>query len=263
MTDAKRLRAEVEKKIKAVNNKIARTKRTTGANIAGSEFDPRRRKGVERNYNAKQLSTYLAQLNDFMRRPNQFVAGTHGAPLPRGYFLGVYKKNEAAVEANRIARDETIGAITTPIGWTISEFQQLAKTGGASRYGPHQAFNRSPSDIKDFASLQKLNKQMLKRLKTDYIPSEIAKGKSSVMQVAEYLGDENIASEIGNLSDYQFDLIWFGTTFAARLFMYYELEKERAEATYKERNQDKVIESQFAGIGELIQWAKDQTPNEG
>lgn len=263
MSDAKRLRAEVEKKLKAVNNKIARTKRTTGANIAGSEFDPRRRSGVEKHYNAKQLSNYLVQLNDFMRRPNQFVAGAYGAPIPKGYFYGVYKKNERAVEGNRKVRDETIGAIQTPIGWTISEFQKLAKTGGASRYGPHQAFDRSPSDVKDFASLQKLNKQLLKRLRPDYIPSEIAKGRNSVMQVAEFLGDDQIANAIDNLSDYEFDLIWFGTTFASRLFMYYDLEKERAEATYKERNQDKVIDSQFAGIGELIQWAKEQTPKEG
>lgn len=259
--EIRRLRNEVQKKRQAASNKISRTKRTTGANLAGTDFDPRRASGVESNYNARQLRTYLNNLNDFMRRTNQFVSGQEGAPIPRGYFQGVYKKNEAAVDAIRRDRENRLGNIPGPDGFKLKEFREaLPNAGGSSKYGPYRKFDRESVDIKDFSALQKLNADMVKRLKPDYIDKEINSGRSSVEQVADYIGRSDIADDIAELTDDQFDLIWFGTTFAARLFMYYDLEKERQDANYKERNQDRVIESQFAGLGDLIAWAREQSP---
>ena len=255
-----RLRQEIAKLHKSVSNKINRTQRQTGAKVGGSEFDPRKPAGAEnRMRSVSNMREYAANLKGFMSRANQFIAGQNGAPLRKGYFLNIYKKNEQAVEAVRQQRDAAMGDIQTPTGLSVRQQKAaIPEAGGSSVYGPYRKFDRDAGSIKDMNALKKLNADMVKRLRPDYLPGEIAGGRGNIQKVADYIGESDIAEQISQLDDYQLDLLWFGTNYADRLFLYYELVKERQEGTHKERKQDRVIESQFAGIGELIDWAKTQ-----
>jgi hypothetical protein len=264
MNEQDRLRQEIAKAHKSVTNKINRTKRQTGANVAGSKFDPRKQAGSEnRMRSTSNMREYLANLKGFMSPANQFISGQNGAPLRKGYFNNVYKKLEKSIEAVRQQRDKELGDIQTPTGLSIRQQKAaIPEAGGSSVYGPYKKFDRDASAIKDMDALVKLAKDMSNKLSDDYLPSEIDKGRDNIQKVADYLGESDIAGQIDELDDYQFDLLWFGTNYADRLFLYYELVKERQEGTHKERKQDRVIETQFAGIGELIDWSKKQTPKE-
>lgn len=270
MSENERLRKEIAKLHKSVTNKIQRTKRQTGANIAGSQFDPRKAAGVENRMRSESnMREYAARLHEFMSPANQFISGAGGAPLRKGYFNRIYKANEAAVEAIRQSRDRVMGDITTPTGLSIRQQKSaIPEAGGSSVYGPYKKFERSSTDIKDMASLQKLNADLVKRQRPDYIQGELGKGRVNVETVAKYIGDATIMDGyiddegvkhlgINDLLDEEFDRLWFGTNFADKLFLYYEISKERIEGTHKERKQDRIVDSQFAGIHKDINWAKD------
>jgi hypothetical protein len=230
VTEHERLRQQIAKAHKAVSNKIARTKRNTGANVAGSEFDPRRKAGTEnRMRNTGNMTEYLRQLQGFMSRSNQFVSGSHGAPLPKAYFNKIYKPTERALDAVQDARDNTIGAIQGPQGYTIKQKNlALPTAGGAAVYGPYKRFDRESTDIASFSAMKKLKADMANQMKPTYLPGKINAERERLKKVT------------------------------SGVFLFYELEKERAEGTHKERRQDRVIESKFAEVLPAVDWAKSE-----
>jgi hypothetical protein len=262
VTEHERLRQQIAKAHKAVSNKIARTKRNTGANVAGSEFDPRRKAGTEnRMRNTGNMTEYLRQLQGFMSRSNQFVSGSHGAPLPKAYFNKIYKPTERALDAVQDARDNTIGAIQGPQGYTIKQKNlALPTAGGAAVYGPYKRFDRESTDIASFSAMKKLKADMANQMKPTYLPGKINAERERLKKVTDYLGENGteVADAVDSMTDYEFDLFWFGTTVASGVFLFYELEKERAEGTHKERRQDRVIESKFAEVLPAVDWAKSE-----
>lgn len=252
--EAKRLRAEVQRKLKSVNAKIARTKRTSGANIAGSKFDPRRSAGIENRYNAKQLNSYLENLNDFMRRNNQFVAGAHG-PLERGKFK-LYKQREQ--EVNRAGQEhaQSVGSLETPTGFTVEQSKNLVvETYNSAVRGPYPKLDRQARQIADSASLEKLTADLNKKLKPGYLKEKIGEGRENLESALVKMGEDELMAGVKNLSDYQFDALWFGTNFAESTFLKYQAEKDRIAGTRKEAWQDRMIDSAYAELGELLDWA--------
>lgn len=258
--DAKRLRAEVQRKLKSVNNKIKRTQRTNGANISGTEFDPRRRSGIEKNYNAKQLNSYLAKLNDFMRRTNQFVSGARGAPIPRGKF-NAYKKLEQEYSAAGAAHEASVGSLQLPEEYgdlTVRQHKGIApESHGSAVYGPYRKYDRAAKDIKDAGALDKLSDNLKKMLKSSYLQGQISAGREQLERALTVMGEGEMIARVNELSDYQFDALWFGTEFAENVFDRYDLLKEREDGTSKERYQDSAVESQLDDLDGLLQWASE------
>jgi len=262
MSELDRIRKEIDKKYKAVTNKISRTKRTTGANVAGSEFDPRMDSGAHNRMRSEaRASQYLDRLNLFMSRNNQFIAGSGGAPLPKGYFNKIFKSTEKELNTVQDVRDATIGAIQGPEGFTIAQKQTaLPQAGGASVYGPYKRFDREASDITSFSAMKKLQADMVKQIRPDYLPTKINAERERLDKVIDYLGENGseIGEAIQGMDDYEFDLFWFGTTAASGIFLFYELEKERADGNHKERKQDRTIESKFGEVMPAAEWALNQ-----
>lgn len=267
MSDLDRLRAEVERKRKAATNKINRTRRQNGAELAGTGFDPRRQPGIEHRYNRAQLQTYLSNLNDFMRRTNQFVGGSRGVPMRKGRFEA-YKKLENRQEALRQAHDNLMGELPTPTGMTVAGNKQMLHQGaGNAVYGPYRQFDRAPSDITGPASLEKLIKDMRNRVSSEFLPSRIQQGKENLKKALTVIGRTEFIDDINKLSDFQFDAFWYGTNVAEAVFMQYGIETERTasevageEPTRKERAQDKVIQGAVDELGSVLQWASQQKP---
>lgn len=266
MNELNRLRNEVAKRRKAATNKINRTRRQSGADLSGSAFDPRRNPNVESRYNRSQLRTYLEQLNNFMRRTNQFVSGTGGAPLPRGKFQA-YKKLEAEQNAIRQAHDKAMGSIQTPTGMSIAGNKEMLHQGqGQAVYGPYRKFDRASTDIPSVSALEKLRKDMLNRVSPDFLGGRIQQGRENLKKALTVIGEHQFIEQIDGLSDFQFDAFWYGTNVAEAVFMQYGMQTERnaeSTATEKERWQDRVIESAVAELGSVLQWAANLSPEDG
>lgn len=262
MSEAKRLRAEVKNRLKAVQAKIRRTERNTGAKVGGSEFDPRRRSGIENNYNAKQLSNYLVQLNDFMRRNNQFVGGHRGAPLPRGQMNYLMAQQEQ-IKALKEQRDAAMNQLQTPAGMSVTQHTAMTpRMGGHSDFGVYPDMSVEAKDIANAGALQKLTRKMISILKGDRVEKVISEGRDNLIKALEYMGEEEFVNEVEDLTDYQFDALWFGTNMAESTFLKYEQMKERAAGTRKESWQDKVVDTAYAENKTLLDWAKTKVPRE-
>ena len=266
-SEVERLRAELKKARKAVTNKINRVQRSTGAKVGGSEFDPRRRAGVENNYNAKQLQSHLAELKDFMRRGNQFVALSGGAPATKGEWY-VYKRREQAQAEARAAYQAVQAKIDTPSGLTALQNAQATIEGPNSIVqGPYRQINRTPSDIASRSALKTLSEQLLEQVKPNYLQKKLNKGRENLNKALEIMGNDDEIDRLNALSDSQFDAFWFGTNIAESIFMKYNIEHNSTEGSRKEKWQDKAIADAAEDMGEYITWAeslprgKSQTAN--
>lgn len=257
MSEVERLRNELRKRRQAVSNKINRIKKQNGANVAGSEFDPRRRSGIEKSYNRRQLETHISELNDFMRRGNQFVALRGGKPAPLGEW-NVYKRRERWQEQARVAHDVVMGDLPTPSGMNVRQNRAMVpETAGSANYGPYRKFNRVPGEIESLGALRKLSSDMLNKAKLDYLPSKIKQGRENIKTALTILGDTESSDRIDKMSDYQFDAFWFGTNIAESVFMKYGLEKNRAaDPTRKESWQDKAVDDAVDELGVFLDWAE-------
>jgi hypothetical protein len=262
MSELSRLRDEARKRRAAVTNKISRTRRQAGAEISGTQFDPRRNAGVEKRYTKAQLQRYLSDLNSFMSRGNQYVAGTGGAPLPRGQF-NRYKRLEAEVNAAGARHEASIGSVQTPIGLTVRQSKAMIPTSqGSAVYGPYRKFDRDSTDIPSAEALESLARDMLRKVSSGFLGRKISEGRENLKKALTVLGETQYVRQVDELSDYQFDVMWYGTTIAESIFMQYGIEKERAAGTKKERWQDKVVESAANELGSVLEWASNDIPRE-
>ena len=260
--EVQRLREEVQRRIKSANAKIARTQKSTGANLSGTEFDPRRRTGIEKTYNRAQLTKYLGELNSFMRRSNQFVGGRKGQPIPRGQF-NLIKAQLEQVSQLKQQREAQMSQVKTPVGFTVAQKESTApRMGGHSRYSVYPEYDIEPGDINGVKGLNEFKGKLAKILKQSHVEEVINQGRSNLIQALEYLDEDDMVSEIESLSDYQFDVLWFGTNMAEAAFMRYEFAKEREGGTRKEKWQDKVVDTVFKDVSNLIEWAKTEVPRE-
>jgi hypothetical protein len=261
-SEVERLRAELKKARQAVTNKINRVQKSTGAKVGGSEFDPRRRVGIENSYNAKQLQSHLSELKDFMRRGNQFVALKGGIPATKGEWY-VYKRREQAQAAAREAYQAVQAKIDTPSGYTALQNKQNAVEGpNAIVQGPYRQINRQPSDVPSRSALGKLSEDLLKQIKPNYLTDRIGAGRENLYKALLIMGNDDEMARLTYLSDEQFDAFWFGTNIAESVFMKYNLEHNNVDGSRKEKWQDKAIADGAKDLGEYITWAESRPRGE-
>lgn len=180
MSDLDRMRDELRKKRQAASNKIARVKRNTGANVAGTQFDPRRQPGIEKRYNARQLQAHINELNQFLSRGTQFVGLRGGKPAPKGEW-NVYKRREAWQEEARAAHDAVMGGLPTPTGMTVRQNQAMVpESVGSANYGPYRKYDRQPGDVESLSALRKLSDAMAGKTRVNYLPTKIKQGKENL-----------------------------------------------------------------------------------
>jgi hypothetical protein len=272
MSDLDSLRNELKKKRQAVTNKINRVKKSTGANVAGSDLDPRRKAGVEKTYNRRQLEAHIAQLNDFMRRGNQFVALKGGAPATKAEVY-VFERRKALQAQAKAGYEAVMSKIDTPSGLTaLQNKQQGLQTANETVHGPYRVVDLQPSQISSRSALQKISDSMVKQVMPGYLDRAIGAGRENLLTALKLMGDEDEVARVEALSPFQFDAFWFGTNIAESVFMTYHAEKDRvANPTKKETWQEREASDNAKELGTYISWAEtlprdrptaDQEPSE-
>ena len=260
MSEVERLRQEARARRRAVTDKIGRQRRNNGANVAGSEFDPRRDPNVIKSYNGPQLRRYIAQMNAFMSRSNQFVGGDNGAPLPRSA-VREYQRRVSQFQSQGEARMAGMADIEIgPLGKTVSEFRQgrAMRVRNAVVNSPYGSTIKDVGGIPSAKALDMLNKSMKDKLDSGFVPSKVKEGRSQLISALSIMGENEFIDKVNELSDYQFEVLWFGTSFADTAFLKYDIEQERAAGTRKERWQDRVIENDYKLISEFLEWAGNE-----
>lgn len=265
-SDVERLRELVRKRRAAATAKIGRLRRNTGVEIAGTKEDPRRPPSVIKRYSKPQLNKYLAELNAFTSRDNQFVAGAGGTPLSRNDW-NAYKIIEKRYNEIGTRHDNKIADIFIPTaGMTIKERMATIHPTAVGEFSnrPYSTVDRKPYQIASSDALSQLTRDMRRKISRKFLPGEISKGREQMREMLSSIGHTEFIKRADKLTDSQFDIVWNYTSMARLISLVYELMKLRsADESKKERWHDKVVEDSEDELGELFDFAEVQPKNFG
>jgi len=254
------LRAEVRRRRNAVTAKQARIKRELGIDVRAAGYDPRRDSKVIAKYTAKQLTSYLNDLDSFMSRKNNFVAGSGGSVIPRSDWQQ-YKKLENKYNNIGSKHFDAVSGIFIPTsGLTIRQRDATIRPDSIHAQGeivnrPYSQTNRKPVNVKDAKALKKLISEMRKKVSPEYLKKQIKEGREQLNHMLTVIGNGDLVKRAENLTDSQFDVLWNYTNFATNVSgIYAIMQKQTAESS--DRWYASVIEDYSSDIGELFSWAE-------
>lgn len=228
-----KLRAEYRKVRANVGSKINRVKKATGANVAGSSYDPRYKvkdgrkiltpTGHEKRLNAVQLRSAIAKMNDFNRKNVQFIALQGGAPISKTHWAPLQSKiNIRNIKQQKFAKE--IDSQRFP-GMYESATQHQAKTvekadGGA--IGPFDIVGNEPSQYTSLSAIKQMEKKINKELKPDFRDKKLKIARQQLEMAMLMMGEskEDI-DRIAELNDFQFNLIWYDSPIPEAAFLKY------------------------------------------
>lgn len=258
---ASELRAQARNRRTAATRKVNRLERA-GLKIANTKEDPRRPVEVVKRYNSTQLRRYIADLDAFTGRGNQYVRGNNGAPIKRSKWQA-YKRLENQYNANadkafeavkdiRIDRaNMTIGERQNMLG--VREFPRAANPATNS---PFNKMDRKPGGIPNMAAVDKLTRDMKKRTSGDFFKSEAKRLKSDIVKFFNNVGgvSDQMIKEIQRMTPKQIHALNL-TNFSNAVSTKYELLKRHMQ----NRNDDfaaKVADDSTEEAEDLVRWAR-------
>lgn len=261
MSELSELRALARKRQAAANRKVSRLKTDKGVRITGSEFDPRRPAQAIGRMNRATLNSYINKLNNFVSRATSFVAGSEGAPLPKGKFNALVFK--ARLNNERVGKFESaIGGNQLPgKGSTISERDARFREGRSkigtindSALRPMNRFEVDASRIENAKGLMALDQKLNKVLGDNYVQGEIDRGRREVELMLGQIGDPGLRALYDKLDDDQFHVWWAYGAINETFTMTYDRFKA-ANAGDKSKYQALDLESDDAEIYDSLKWA--------
>lgn len=265
--DINDIRAEVLRRQKAANAKIARLRRK-GVQLAGSEFDVRRDPGKVARYNSKQLQSYLGQLNEFTHRRNQFVALSEGVPARAhvynhaqriaAEYNAFVQEHESAILGTKLPSVASGNPALEAAKSTIGDFQQniagkrARGKGGVSR--PLNIEERNAFEFVSEARIQDWQNSLRQKMRPGYMSERIEKQRYQMLQAVSNFGDTELMEMAKNLNDEQLDTLWNYTDAPRDLFSGYHMHQlmsaNKADSTAESIHEDATYETR-----EWLQWA--------
>lgn len=210
------LRAEVKAAHKAANRKVSRLRTQKGVELGGTRNDPRRNLAHVKGYNARQLQTYLNELNSFRSRGTQYVSGAMGRTISgskwREYKRLERRYNEIAERSQRKVRQTFLPSH----GMTVGERDNLLRPTGPTAIGnrrPMDPINRSPKGIVSDRALDKLISGLKKQTNPNYEQTVIDRQRKVARKMSRGRGNKSQRERLAKLTDKQFNLLWNYTDF--------------------------------------------------
>lgn len=221
--EVNRLRAEYNRVRRNVGSKISRVKKSTGANVAGSEYDPRKPVGAEKRMNSNQLRSAISRMQEFNRPLNKFVALQGGKPVP-AKMVAPFKRKVNELNSRREQFSKRLDSEPFPgMSRTPKEFQSQYAHGRGMDNGFSGIFDKVSEDVSGITSLKALKRleaHVDKQLRPENFKEILELGKRQMSNMLDIVGQHENADNLRELSDYQFAMLWYGTVAPERVFMY-------------------------------------------
>lgn len=273
------LRANVRRIRTLVTKKISRIKSNTGALVSGTSVDPRRSAKAISTMTASELSSYQENLQGFLSRKVQFVAGSRGAPIDRNRWQEYKRLEESANNRNQKLFNELKGT-KLPNGMTIEAWQAMKAATHPQMTNPSvntpKPLDRKPTQIERESSLDKMIENMRKRDNDAYFKEQVAAGRQQWNQMVDLIDTVRQEAEqpptqrdrVNALSDEQFAALLFYTEFMNDASLNYEYMMKmfgKSERAHIKTAADRAMED----YDRLIAWAEklsikfDLSPEDG
>lgn len=254
-----RLRREAFARHKAATDKVSRLNRQRGVRLSGTKQDPRRARSNINRYTAKQLKSYIGELNQFVSRSTQYVPDAHKRPVP-GTLWQQYKALEKRYNAKVEKEFRNVADVHVPSqNMTVAE--RMAMMTPTHRHMADQAVNspydppiRKPSNVASEKGLKRLIKDMQDRLKPSHA-NKLRSGAYGVLdEMSRTLNRSDIAAKAKELTPEQFDVLWNYTSFPDRLSLGYDQALKMLSGKDKPYT-SQVLELAIDEAESMVEWA--------
>lgn len=263
MVDVNDLRAEVARRQKAAQAKVARLKRQ-GVELSGTVYDVRRDASRVSRYNSKQLRSYLGELNSFMKRTNQFVAGSEGAPIRAGVWRNYKRQEQEYINFVQSHYEGLKDTFIPRAGKTVEGFdKKMRRTrepgkGGVPR--PLEMFAPlNPYDVVSEEKLEAMRKNMINKLAPDFVPKTAQKQKFQILEAVKAFGDEKLTQMANDMTLEQVDTLFNYTDAPRDLFAGYYFQKLLA-ANKADETDALIHEDDKDEVKAWLSWASSLPP---
>lgn len=259
MTEAERLRKLAQQKRRAVTNKIGRVRRSTGIEVSGTVYDPRRAPDVIKSYNARQLANYIKELSAFTSRSTSFLPGSDNNPISRQAWLR-YKSLESRYNSIGAQHEDAFNDVKIPgRGMTIGERNASVlpklKAEGEATNRPYGTYNRDFSNVQSAEALAKLSTDLERRLDRSYLPGQIKESRRIANDMLDIMGESDIKKRVNKLTQNQFNIFWNyggGASNISGGYNFYQMISASVSDGYVSR----MLETNRNELDELISWAE-------
>lgn len=257
------LLAEAMNKTTRSGAKISRIRSSNGAEVGGTEFDPRVSRDRIKHYNSRQLESYIRKQDKFLQRHIQFLPLYGGAPLPMNEWKQ-YQRAEREVNKQRAGKLAEVSDIVLP-GQKAEKWRKpktigdLAAEQGQSKLQYFESTDSMTKPVKQenvtFTSRESVAKMrdFLKKQRTTSWQAEAgARSDYSATSMLGYLGSDTLNKKMEALSPDQLDTLWNYTSFAANLSLWYSEAKMKDQG--KDYNDD-ILSAQGDDVSMWLDWA--------
>jgi len=254
------LRDLVRKRHRAVANKISRTRRVNGAELAGTAHDPRRSHENIAKYNRRQLEATLNSYNAFTSRGTQFYGDANRRPISRK----TWKAYKAAETAFNTASASRFGKFAdTPVpgrGMTARQYRaatrsEFPRAADPVVNDPYASYSRQPSNIDSARRLAKLTKDLNKRATPRDYENRLRDSRANAKNMLDKVGDDKMRKAVSRLSRDQFEWLWNVSPFAKSAALRYGV----ASAMSADRQaswMDDAMDDQVEDMWDLVNAAR-------
>lgn len=262
MLDINELRAEVARRRKAAQSKIARLRRK-GVRLEGSQFDVRRDPHRVGRYNSRQLQSYLGELNEFTQRRVQFVPGVEGTPIRAHVFKHAQR---TANEYNAMVQkhEQDVSNIFIPkAGMTAGEFMRdvvgTRKRGKGGKVRPLTVEARNSFEFVSEDKIMKWRESMERKMRPNYLNDSIEKQKYKMYELIDHFGDDKLSEIAKSLSSEQVNVLWNYTDAPRDMFNSYYMARltstGKADDTFA-----RIDEDSTSDVKDWLEWASNLSP---
>jgi hypothetical protein len=256
MSGANELRRLALQKHRAVTRKVSRIKATTGAEVSGSDQDPRTELAFIRNASEGELRALVRKQDKFLARSTQFVPDADLKPLPKSlwqkYEAAEAKKNAAELKTYQEFKDVEIG----PSGMTVDQRMAAitplhAHMGQHTTPNPYRSNKRASTSVYGVNGLKRLIDHTRKLATQKHQKEALDNHRAGVMKMLDSIGDEQLSQKLNSLTTKQWAYLWKYTPFAANIKPTYEHYKDAIDARDSVMN-SQMIQTDLAVAGEYV-----------
>lgn len=257
--DIQKLRAEVLAKQRKASQKVSRLKSRNGANIAGTELDPRRDKEVIGRLNTRQLQALSQRLDQFNSRRTQYYGGLKGTVIDVKQKRKLRYAEQAANKRNAELMARVSDIMIKPARMTIGERMKGVRSMRspiqqrlAAANDPFAELSRKLSNISG-KGIDRIVDSVREQSKPEFFSKVSEAGREQFMKMLDTVYAEDLRLAVADLTTEQFGLLWHFTKFATIISASYE------SITRELGGHDSTIilgNSDIEVAREYVEWAK-------
>lgn len=256
--------AEAKRGRRAVQQKVHRVERATGAKITEYGYNPNTgiRPDQLASMSTLQLRKHIKQQREFLNRGNQFVAGDQGAPIQRSTWNRIVQAQE---QINNRARQQELSysSIEVPgtgmdIGGRLEATRAINKFRAGGQRKTFEEVNRKVSGLVGEEEARIIASNLESQLKGNYLSKRMKTARENLRVMLETTGDEEVLEKVNKLTNNQLNILIDYSYFLSAVGGRYDYQKSLNVAEQKKAENHwsySVYTDNEERMNQLIDWA--------